>query len=234
MFFVMSNILKSPWVRTVTTLAATSALVASCSLPGKASSKPESKSQELEQLAKDPARLRQLSSIAVGNFEKEIKGGSANLWVYAGTCAIISETLPHQPKGMVVADVVPDPGIVHMVVPKTGVTFAEAIAWDPASHKYITGEIDLLDNEASGYKVVGGNPQSNIGLANSDLRSDTVRFSAQSNNVESITGERTPVMNSIATVLGPNIAGMAYNADIRQTCINAFDGSGSSSQGVSI
>jgi len=217
------DIPRRSWGRKAATLVSSGALLLGCSTASKQSTLHESKVQETVQLAHDPTRIRQLSNIAISQFEKSIKAKSANIWVFSGVCAIISETLPNKPKGVVVADVVPDPGILHVVDPSTGAIFTEAIAWDSARQEYITGEMGLLDKYDKGYKLNEGNQQSNLPVVDPNLRTDTVRFSSQTNRVVSITGAHIPVMNSIDTVTGVSLSGIATSSGVHESCAAAFN-----------
>jgi hypothetical protein len=178
----------------------------------------ESKAEILQQLANNRARIKQLSNLAIGQFDKGIDSGGASIWIYSGVCAVVSEILPHQPKGVAVANIVPDPGILHIVDPKTGATFAETIAYDTAQKKYVTGEIDLLEMGTRGQKVKYGRPEYNFPVTGSSLLKVVAKFSEQDHEVVTVEdGTQIPIMDSIGVVIGTNVKGIANNAATQQS-----------------
>lgn len=177
---------------------------------------------EIEQLAHDPAKLKNLGNTAVSNFEKAMKSGSAHIWVFADICAVIDEAFPYTPKGVEVAGIVPNPGILHVQDPKTGITFTEAIAWEASQNKYITGQEGLFDKHGDDIKLHQGHDQYNIPYSGDNVISVRVAFSAEQNAVVA-EGTTVNLMDSVGVVIGPNVTSVANSSNVMTTCENSLN-----------
>jgi len=171
-----------------------------------------------EQLARNPVRIKHLSSVALSNFESSIqKSNRAEIWVYAGVCAIIGTNYPNLPKGQVAAEIVPDPGIIHTLDPKSGYTFSESITWDGQTKQTVLGLESILRPKGPDFDVGNMANQINIFFGNASLRTADVEF-LKSQNMFIDSGTNLEVMTSAAVVEGNSLSAIADNKNVKGLC----------------